>query len=253
MNIHNILDASKRLIEDQFGIHVRRQVNRTIPNEAINVTKKVVFVAVPKTGSTSVRSQTREVGKSILYHPHLNYVQLRDVFYIYQLRAHLRKNHDYPTTGILTDEAFRKASEETFNSYFKFAGVRNPWARAVSLYSRREDVRLREKMTFEEFCEQHFYASDTCRNCTLHKNQYDWLCDEKGINQMDYVYKLEDFDQAIQDVRELTNGRINLERVNRNRNPSSKSRTYQNMYNDKCRNIIATRFEKDIDTFKFTF
>ena len=253
MDAKELLLTSKRFIEDRFGLQIRKKVTYTIPNEAINVTKKVVFVAVPKTGSTSVRSQIRETGKTVLYHPHLNYVQLKEVFYIHQLRSHLRENHSFPTTGILTDQDFRTMSEDTFDTYFKFAGVRNPWARAVSLYSRREDVQLRQRMTFEEFCEQHNYASDTCRNCTLHRNQLDWLCDEDGVNKMDYVYKLEDFDQAIEDVRELTNGRIELEKVNRNKNPNSRSRNYREMYNDKSRKLIASRFEKDIDTFKFTF
>ena len=125
--------------------------------------------------------------------------------------------------------------------------------KSCSLYSRGEAVQIRSEMTFEEFCEQHYYASDTCRYCTLHKNQYDWLCDENGVNKMDYVYKLENFDQAIEDIRELTDGRLVLKKVNRNKNPNSQSRNYRDMYTDRSRKIIADRFEKDIDMFKFTF
>ena len=142
---------------------------------------------------------------------------------------------------------------EIYQSCFKFSAVRNPWARAVSLYYRGEGMQLRDQMTFEAFCQNHTHASDTCQNPTLHKNQLDWLCDENGVNQMDYTYKVEEFGEAIQTINEMSNGRVQLENVNRNKNPRSKSRDYREMYNDTTKEIIAKQFEKDIDTFKYSF
>jgi hypothetical protein len=251
----NLLKAPKQFLEDKLGIQIRSKVFLTIPNEAINVQTKVVFVAVPKSGSTSVRTQTKDKRKSktLLYHPHLDIMQLRELFYVYSLRKFMRKNTSFPTENMLTDQQIRLESAKTFDSYFKFAGVRNPWARAVSLYSRREDVRMKEQISFEAFVESHHYASDTCKNCTLHKNQYDWLCDHEGNNQMDFIYKVEELGEAIPKIREMTDGRVSLQEVNRNKNPKSRSRNYRDLYNDRTKNIIATRFEKDIDLFKYTF
>jgi hypothetical protein len=70
---------------------------------------------------------------------------------------------------------------------------------------------------------------------------------------MDYIYKVEEFDKAIDEIRELTNGRLILDRVKQNVNPESGSGHYKNIYNDKTRKLIAKRFEKDIDYFKYTF
>ena len=131
MNFNKLLEKPKRFVEEKFNLEIRRRVTRRIPHEAINVTQKVIFVAVPKTGSTSVRTQVKETGKKVLYHPHLNYVQLREVFYIHQLFTYLRENQSFPTTGVLTEKEVRKLSDETFDSYFKFSSVRNPWARAA--------------------------------------------------------------------------------------------------------------------------
>ena len=70
---------------------------------------------------------------------------------------------------------------------------------------------------------------------------------------MDFVYKVEEYENAIDEISKITNGRLLLDNVKRNVNPNSKSSDYRNMYNDKTRKIIEKRFEKDIDYFKYTF
>ena len=147
----------------------------------------------------------------------------------------------------------REKADKIFNSFFKFSAVRNPWARAVSLYSRGEGIPLKDKLTFDEFCDNHIYASDTCRQPTLHENQYDWLCDNKGQILVDYIYKIEDFDNAINIIKSQTNNRLILKNIKLNQSPNSKSKDYRDFYNDKTRKIIEKRFEKDIDYFKYTF
>jgi len=141
---------------------------------------------------------------------------------------------------------------DTFGRFVKFSSVRNPWARAVSLYSRREGVKTRDKMSFADFCRNHMYASDSCRHPTLHHNQLDWICDEDGQCIMDYVYRLEDFDQAINETAERTDGRIQLASKKANQNPNSGSESYRDLYTEETRKLIASRFQKDIEFFKYT-
>lgn len=222
-------------------------------NEAINIEKQVIFIAIPKTGSTSIRFQVREIGKPIIRKPHLNIIQIRDLIYCYLLKKNIGQTASFPHEQVATDAALRAKAADIFNSFFKFAAVRNPWARAVSLYFRREGIPVSERMSFEEFCRHHAYASDTCRKPTLHVNQYDWLCDEEGHNLMDYVYKIENLAQAIPEINERTHNVLQLKEVVRNENPNSASKKYRKMYNDETRQLIAKRFEKDIDMFKYTF
>jgi len=224
-----------------------------IVNEAVNFEKQCIFIAVPKSGTNSIRSQLKQPGIPLIGHPHLNIVQIRDALYIYFLRQALGRNANFPTGQVPTDEHIRSQAAHVFDNCFKFAAVRNPWARAVSLYFRRDGVQTRDKISFEEFCEQHIYASDTCHHPTLHQNQLDWLCDTDGTCIMDYVYKLEDFEVAIKEIAERTQGRVRLAKRMANRNPGSSSRSYREIYTQHTKALIAKRFQKDIDYFKYAF
>ena len=222
-------------------------------NEAVNFDKQVIFIAVPKTGTTTVRSQLRPKGKPLIPNPHLDIMQVRDTLYTYLLRVSMAQNYRFPSEGVVSDAEVRARTQAVFDAFFKFSAVRNPWARAVSLYFRREGVQVNESISFETFCERHLYASDTCLHPTLHQNQLDWMIDESGNLAMDYVYKVEDFETAIKEIEELTDGRLLLQYRESNTNPNSKSKSYRDLYSDRTRNLIEKRFYKDIDFFKYTF
>ncbi len=244
----------KKLVRNTFDpIEFAAKKDVLYLNEALNLELQCIFIAIPKTGTTTVREQIRPVGIPIIDEPHLSIMQVRDTMYTYLLMKNLSTNLKYPTEGVRTDAEVRQQCREVFESCFKFSAVRNPWARAVSLYFRREGVPVSKLMSFEDFCDQHIYASDTCRRPTLHKNQIDWLVDESGNIVMDYVYKLEEFDDAIKEIRDQTRGRINLVNQQANTNPESKSTKYRDMYNQRTKEIIASRFEKDVDYFKYAF
>ena len=244
----------KESLEKTLNVEISRpRKKKLIINEAINFDKEVIFVAIPKTGTTSVRTQIKQEGKPLIDNQHLDILQIRDLIYFDLLRKTLGTNYSFPNPDRPSNSALRDETEKIFNSFFKFSAVRNPWARAVSLYFRREGVQLKDKMSFHEFCEKHMYASDTCRHPTLHKNQYDWLSSEDGKILVDYFYKVEEFENAIIDIKKRTNERVVLVNKTLNKNPNSKSSDYRNLYNDRTRKIIEKRFEKDIDYFKYTF
>ena len=222
-------------------------------NGAVNFDLEAIFIAVPKTGTTSIRDQISPKGPYLIPEDHLNLVQVRDLLYPHFLARALNRNRGFPPEGVATDAEVRARARAAFDDFFKFSGVRNPWARAVSLYYRSEGVQIASEMSFAEFCAQHRHASDTCLKPTLHHAQADWLTDETGRIAVDYVYKIEELDTAIVAIRERTGGRINLEHLKRNVNQRSKSETYRDVYDDTTRQLIARHFEKDIDTFKYTF
>lgn len=246
----------KHILKQLFNIDIKRydpNGNHQFLNEAIHFEKEVIFIAVPKTGSTSVRSQLAQKGKPFIENPHLNIVQVRDLIYPFLLKQNLGRNERFPSENRISDTELRNQSKQIFNSFFKFAAVRNPWARAVSLYHRREGISTKDKMSFDTFCESHLFASDTCSHPTLHRNQLDWLCDTDGTILMDYIYKVEEFEKAIVEIEKNTNGRLVLNNIQLNVNPSSKSKSYQSYYTSNTKELIANRFEKDIDYFKYTF
>ena len=222
-------------------------------NEALNLEHGVIFIAIPKTGTTSVRDQLGVPRNPLVANPHLDILQVRELMYPMVLRATLGGNHSFPAPDFPTDAELRVRAAELFDRLFKFSAVRNPWARAVSLWSRKEGVRTQSGLSFERFLEDHLHASDTCRQPTRHRNQIDWLCDEEGRMIMDYVYKVEEFDAAIGEIRDRTDGRLVLESRQLNVNPASSSRRYRELYTDRTRELVARRFERDIDAFGYSF
>ena len=224
-----------------------------IVNEAVHLEHKWIFIAIPKTGTTSIRTQLRQIGKPLIPNPHLNILQVRDAIGIFFLKKNLATNKSFPSVEVKTYSQIKIDSASFFSNAFKFSSVRNPWERAVSLFFRKEGVQEQQNLSFDQFIENHLYASDTCVHPTLHKNQLDWICDDSGKILLDYIFKLENFSNAIKDIFERTNGLIRLENTVANKNESSKSSEYRNLYSEKTKKMIAKRFEKDIDTFCFTF
>lgn len=224
-----------------------------IVNEAVHLEHKWIFIAIPKTGTTSIRTQLRQIGKPLIPNPHLDILQVRDAIDFFFLKKNLATNRSFPSAEVKTYSQIKNDSASFFSNAFKFSSVRNPWERAVSLFFRKEGVQEQQNLSFDQFIENHLYASDTCVHPTLHKNQLDWICDDSGKILLDYIFKLENFSNAIKDIFERTNGLIRLENTVANKNESSKSSEYRNLYSEKTKKMIAKRFEKDIDTFCFTF
>ena len=88
-------------------------------NEAINFDLQSIFIAVPKTGTTSVRTQIKPPGNPLVPNPHLNIVQVRDLIYPFLLKSSLRKNNSYPSRNVPTDKEIRDQAQETFHNFFK--------------------------------------------------------------------------------------------------------------------------------------
>ena len=128
---------------------------------------RCIFVEVPKTGTTSIRSIIGS-GRP----PHMDLAQKQaDIIYGHNQYGGAASLLNY----ILPKKKRKKTGEEKFKSYFKFGLARNPWDRTVSLYKRREGVQLSEQMSFEEFIDWIQYASATCVYPSPHRNQLDWF------------------------------------------------------------------------------
>ena len=222
-------------------------------NENTNFIKNFIYIAVPKTGSTSIRNQLSNNSTYFISNPHLTLNQTKDLIYPYLLSCNLGRNINFPTrkNSPPSDSELRQLSSEIFKRMFKFGSVRNPWARVYSLYTRKEAIQCKQKISFSLFLKNIRFANDTCLHPLRTKNQIDWFLDNKGINLANYIYKLEDLNKAINEIKDLTNGRIILK--NKNLNVNNKANDYRKYYDEEGKNIVAKLFEKDIDYFKYHF
>lgn len=244
-----------KALRDGRNKYLEHELRNCGLNEAINFETSTIFVAVPKTGTTSIRDQTREQRRFLLKRPHLNIREIRKGIDFYFLSQALDRNRSFPTDPALvpsTTEALDKAAA-FYENAFKFASVRNPWARTASLFFRSEGMKCSKNMDFSQFCDELSYASDTCTKPTRHANQVEWFTDEHDNIAVDFIMKLEDWTDAIERIREMTNGRVQLLDITARKNPASKAKSYHDIYDDKSRKTVARLFEKDIDILKYTY
>ena len=177
---------------------------------------KCIFVEVPKTGSTSIRSIIGEPPK-----PHLNIWQI-----------------------------FNSTSAEKFGSYFKFGFVRNPWDRAVSLYERKEGLKLKSRMSFEQFIEWMRFASCTCLHPVPHRYQLDWFVSPHGDVIVDFIGRFETLQADWQRIAARLGTQAQLPRLNVN---PERPRDYASYYSERTRRIVAERFAVDVEYFGYRF
>src|SRR4029077_4663650 len=111
----------KSLVRPWIGGPARAASEFSSPNEAINFDKQVIFIAVPKTGTTSVRNQLRSQGPFLVPNSHLDITQLRSLLYFWSLRKILGTNARFPNGGMPSDTQIRADSEQTFRRFFKFS------------------------------------------------------------------------------------------------------------------------------------
>lgn len=223
------------------------------PNEAINLETGTLYIAIPKTGSSTIRAAARAPRDYLLPLEHLNLRELHEAMRSFWIYNELGKFWDFPERSRKTSADILCQADTAFDDLFSFSVVRNPWARAVSLYYRDEGLQSHSKISFTQFVENHFYASDTCVVPSLHQNQSDWLSDESGKIAIDYVGKIEELERVIEVVRDATNGRLVIDKQIVNENSRSRSKSYRDLYNNYTRGLIAKRFEKDIDLFGYHF
>jgi hypothetical protein len=170
----------------------------------------------------------------------------------------------------ITKELLLAGLDQKYKDYFKFAFVRNPWDRLVSCYvdkivrnevppkllrsAGRADVEFYPKMPFAEFVETVCRIPDRVANPHF-RPQHLTVCGPNGKPMADFVGRFEnlreDFARVAQEI-----GAPELELPERNRKFASEergSRPYHDFYDARLRDMVYRRYEKDVETFGYTF
>jgi Sulfotransferase family len=165
-------------------------------------------------------------------------------------------------------ELRKQCGLEIWNSYFKFAFVRNPWDRLISwwsminacraAYERGEALNkfqtfvLSRATTFDLFldnCDQIIFDNDGTKS--IYNNQIDYLVDDSGNFLVDFVGRFEHLQRDFSTVTQKCFGQALV------LPPSNKKRThnhhYSTYYNSILKDKIAARFARDIDAFGYAF
>lgn len=240
-NIAKCVYHALRELDPGPYLKLRRQMRRN------RSSKDAIFIHIPKTAGTSLISVLEPDGVMSL----IDEESARSFF---QNRGMVTFNHiSLPSliqAGILSPEYFRRA--------WKFTFVRNPYDRAVSLYTyfiSDLSCRMLPTTTFSIFCmylEQHAYEPIglyNWRGLSQLNPQVAWLRDSDGTFLCDFVGKVEnidnDFNKVSQTLRLSTNTK-KLPRENR-----TSRLPIESYYSDREMEIVAKVYAEDFAQFGY--
>ena len=155
-------------------------------------------------------------------------------------------------------------NEKEFDSFFKFAFVRNPWARLLSAYNflKKGGANRLNLLWAKKHLTQYQDFSDFVSN-GLHKkeiftinhfkpqSEFITLPHESGV-RLDYLAYLENIKQDFKVISSqvLNNPTIVLPHINKS---SETRRPYYDFYNERTRGIVAELYGRDIDLLGYEF
>jgi hypothetical protein len=164
-------------------------------------------------------------------------------------------------------DGIAKLGRDTWDSYYSFGFVRNPWARLVSWYSmicerppqinRNSlwDYVRSNSRNFEEFV---MNCSDVISEQTIGGyvyrkgfaiNQLDYFIDGRGDVAVSFIGKFEQLERDF----EVVSGNIGLENTELEWKNRTQDKDFTTFYSPRTRDLVAHRFRRDIEYFEYTF
>jgi hypothetical protein len=204
----------------------------------------VIFIRVPKNASTSIYSHLGD----------LNLIKKHEKIFNDALFKNKLYKKWFSPTHAKPNEIFSIFGNMVRN-YMSFAVVRNPFDRAVSMFQFAKEQKLAElygesnDVSFEGFCEiMKENCSNNIKDFIGTHQQVEWL---NGAFRPNFVLRFEnlknDFQEML-DICEIKHITSSIPHEN-----SSKRSDYKDYYNSNTKKIVEKIFEKDIDTFKYTY
>jgi chondroitin 4-sulfotransferase 11 len=187
---------------------------------------KSIFIHIQKTGGSSIEQALRTVDSALARNPYGG-------------------RHAYAKDFRGTVDPVR------WDSYYKFAFVRNPWDRLVSRHRMCMEVMGNRFQTYVR--NNHPEFSDFIRNGNSNAlsrtgcNQLDYITDDNGNVLVDFIGRYENLEEDFRNM-DLAGCAVKLPHINK-----STHSDYRNYYTDETREIVAQRFAKDCEFFGYQF
>jgi hypothetical protein len=201
--------------------------------------RKFIYIHIPKTGGTSVK-------KGLLpYYDRKK--ELEKIPKNIRRPGAIGKKH---SPAIILKNSL---GGKIWNSYFKFAFVRNPWDWVVSVYhfmrKNGRDPRQPEvlKKTFEEFVPW-FIQQDRKVEFKLLNGQHSYVM-HKGKTLVNFLGKLE----KLQEHFDIACKRIGIPSQKLGKHNTTVRKAYREYYSKRNRNLIGQFFKEDVRLFNYEF
>jgi hypothetical protein len=196
---------------------------------------RFVFIHIPKTGGTSLAEPAYRGGQGAL--------------------IDLLGENDHVQAGHVRAIGLREMMAGEWDRYFKFAFVRNPWDRMVSLYHyflqdpEKQVSELGRQIAacrdFPEFCRRMAVLELDAH----FDEQLGYLVDYEGNLLVDYIGRFEKLEIDFARICD----RLGLPEIGLPHYRKSSHRDYRHYYDEQARDIIAAHYRNDIATFGYVF
>ncbi|MBW2172233.1 MAG: sulfotransferase family 2 domain-containing protein [Deltaproteobacteria bacterium] len=155
----------------------------------------------------------------------------------------------YQTGGLqhlFAEHVRMEVGSNTFNQYFKFSFMRNPWDKAVSQFHyMRERKNLRKFIGMELDDSFKKYLALIQRKIHVQwDEQYKFISNENGDIMVDFLGRFENLEQDLNKV--LNRLGVRMVRI-------SFHRPYYEYYDDEAIGIVQSMYKRDIDMFGYEF
>lgn len=148
---------------------------------------------------------------------------------------------------------------DRYDSYFKFAFVRNPWDRLISAYiflkkgglNRQDEIWAREYL--DKFHDFKDFVKNGLTPISMYKKlhfipQWEYVIDKNNKIGIDFIGKFETLENDFNLVTEKLGISTNLPRTN-----TSTKGDYRSYYDDASAEIVAKLYSRDIELFGYSF
>ena len=207
---------------------------------------KFIFLGINKTGTTSIRSVLKKYGGKGK-HTH---------FYNGSCNNGLLLSHKNKSRCKYDNQHIIYPDKINLDSYYKFAIVRNPWDRLISLYKWGKQIKKTNKnyhtYSFKDFIMTLHTAESPfpeLRQVYLPtKPMLDWVRDKDGCIITDFIGRFENIERDWAVITEKLGISDRLPHLY-----TTKREHYGRYYDDEMARKVADLYEEDIRYFNYKF
>ena len=221
----------------------------------IDTKNKIIYLANPKTGSTSLRKMMDKKNNRNL----MNYLKENNKY---------RHHWNFKKYKLIFDELSEVNNKISVNldEYFSFTTIRNPWSRIVSAYKYQKcdkkgcpwyhsqyDNTTAGEFSFSDFVKKGWFIKMNEKKWTV-PNAERFCFDENDNQLVTKIYKIETLtsDKINNDIKKHLGIDYNLEEI-----PvlnTTKKDDYKKYYTEQWMiDKVGERFKKDIELGNYTF
>ncbi|MEW5828785.1 MAG: sulfotransferase family 2 domain-containing protein [Chloroflexota bacterium] len=218
---------------------------------------RCIFIHIPKCAGTSIENAlghlNDHVGRGGQDHRSIRMFEM-PLFspYVFSSRDNMseavrRIKHKY--LAVKNPRNKLTVTKEQFDSYFKFAFVRNPWSRAFSWYTNvmqdeahLQRLNLTRHVSFNEFVRQQSGKGEL-------KPQMFWLKSFDGSIPLNFIGRFENLAEDFQKICEV----LRLDPIALPHRGKGSNQDYRDHYDEESKRIIEEVYREEISAFGYSF